>query len=216
MKTTKQMASEKAAYWSLNANCGITLYQAMVNVIESDGNGSEFYVPEPFKPGQYSHFLTKFSGVRVWLLRLGDYNNTKIMQAESDGTITIYEPTNEDDAKLQNMWLQQVGVPWRLMQNNLKDGWHLGDADNVLVKTFDKAPIPKIKVYAVRGEPTETVEVDHYCYMCSGLMTEGDHDPVLYKAGLWGYYNVGAVTAPVHHYCALNEWTLDDAKAPIL
>ena len=218
MQMVKKMASEKAAYWSLNANCGITLYQAMVNVIESDGNGSEFYVPEPFKPGEYSHFLTKFSGVRVWLLRLGDYNNTKIMQAESNGTITIHEPTNEDDAKLQNMWLQQVGVPWRLM-HNLKDGWHLGDADNVLVKAFDKASIPKIKVYAVRdGESgtTEAIKKDH-CYVCGDALDEVDHQPAFYKAGYWAHYDTGSdYIAPCHHFCCQDEWMLADTEGPIL
>lgn len=216
MQMVKKMAFEKAAYWSLNANCGITLYQAMVNVIESDGNGSEFYVPSPYKDGEYSHFLTKFFKVRVWLLRLTDEGkqNKKLMQAESDGTITIHKPTDEDDATLQNMWLQHVGVPWRVKYNGYL-GWHLADVEDVCVAKYS----PFIKVYAVREGQTGTVtpvDTGTSCYHCGDTLTEDNHNPALFKSGLWANYDTGYITVPCHHFCTQDAWTLADTEGPIL
>lgn len=222
MKTVKQIASEKAAYWSLNANCGITLHQAMSDVIATDGDGTEFYVPTPFKPGEYSHFLTKF-GDRVVLLRLGDYNNVRLMKAEKDGTIWIHPPMNEDDAALQNMWLQQVGVPWRVTYNVDGGKWHLADAAGLTAADFPTTgQLPHIKVYAVHGKPTDTATAEQavVCYGCGDNMYEANHDAVLYKAGLWAYYDTGAGDAsyvvPCHHFCCQDEWQLADSTAPIL
>lgn len=221
MKTIKQMQAEKAAYWSLNANCGITLYQAMVDVINTDGDGHEFYVPSPHKDGEYSHFLTTFSNGRVWLLRLTDdgMQNKKLMQAESDGTITIHKPTDEDDATLQNMWLQHVGVPWRVKYNGYL-GWHLADVEDVCVAKYGKGQkSPFIKVYAVREGQTGTVtpvDTGTACYHCGDTLTEDKHDPALFKSGLWANYDTGYITVPCHHFCAQDEWTLADTEGPIL
>lgn len=218
----KQMASEKAAYWSLNANCGITLFQAITELIDTDGDGYEYYIPTPFKPGEYSHFLTKFSGKQVWLLRLGEHTNTKIMQAECDGTITLHDPVDEDDAKLQNMWLQRVGVPWRVKHSDYH-GWHLADSDGVRVKEFEQSGtshLPIIKVYAVHGQPTDATEAAlafYNCYECGMTLHEVDHQPAYYKAGLWAHYDTGdGFVAPCHHYCCQDHWTLADTEGPIL
>ena len=198
MKTVKKMASEKAAFWSLNANCGITLYQAMSDVIATDGDGTEFYVPTPFKPGEYSHFLTKFTNNRVLLLRLGEHANVRIMQADSDGTIAIHKPNDEDDAKLQNMWLQQVGVPWRVAYNVDGGKWHLTDADGLTAADFPTTgQLPHIKVYAVHSEPTDAKATDE-CVVC-GLPA--------YKAK-WAKYDNGHAAVTAHNGCAPASWTM--------
>ena len=221
MKTVKKMASEKAAYWSLNANCGITLHQAMVDVIVKDGDGYEFYVPKPFSQGDYSHFLTKFGGNRVILLRLGEWSNTRLMKAEQDGTICIYKPMDEDDAALQNMWLQQVGVPWRVAYNVDGGKWHLTDADGLTAADFPTTgQLPHIKVYAVHSEPADTAKASlafYNCYVCGMKLNEADHQPALYKAGYWAHYDTGSdYIAPCHHYCCQDEWKLADTEGPIL
>ena len=221
MKTVKQMASEKAAYWSLNANCGITLYRAMLDVIVKDGDGTEFYVPKPFSQGENSHFLTTFAECRVVLLRLGDYCNIRLMKASSDGTISIYVPVDEDDAALQNMWLQQVGVPWRVAYNVDSGKWHLVDADGLTAAEFPTTgQLPHIKVYAVHGEPADTAKAPlafYTCIVCGMTLHEADHQPPYYKAGLWAHYDTGdGYIAPCHHYCCQDHWTLADTEGPIL
>ena len=221
MKTVKQIASEKAAYWSLNANCGVTLRQAMADVIDKDGDGYEFYVPKPFSQGEYSHFLTKFGGSRVVLLRLVDGGvNVRLMKAEQDGTIWIHAPLDEDDAALQNMWLQQVGVPWRVTYNVDGGKWHLADAAGLTAADFPTTGRPHIKVYAVHSEPADTAKAPlafYNCYQCGMTLHEADHQPAYYKAGYWAHYNTGdGYIAPCHHFCCQDEWQLADDGAPIL
>ncbi len=117
-----------------------TLHATLSQLITVEGhNGSYKMLGKAKTAKAFTHEILRFSGKRVWIIKLhqnASMAHAKIMQAHKNGDIDVHPPHDKDDAKVINMWLGYMGVPWHVTEWPIKDDtgeyqpeWVLTDAN---------------------------------------------------------------------------------------